>query len=107
MASGQLQAMVLAAAASFALAGCVRYPKPAVQLIGTNQVTLSYRDNYGLLRYESHPTIEASINGVAGLFIIDTGATIPMLTMTGARRCGIPLSSTTSNTIPFWDERVP
>ena len=88
------------------LAGCVSGPRPAVLLIGTNQVTIPYRDDYGLLRYEGHPALEASINGVTGFFIIDTGATIPMLTMTGAHRCGVPLIPGSKETVPFWDENV-
>jgi len=76
-------------AVSFAFLGCARFPSPRVELRGTNTITIRYSDNYGLARFAQHPIIEASINGVTGPFVIDTGATIPMLTMTGARRCGI------------------
>jgi hypothetical protein len=88
-----------------ALAGCAA-PKPSVMLASSDRVTIPYRDNYGLLRYESHPTVEATINGVTGPFIIDTGATTPMLTMTGVRRCGIALAPLTNTTAEFWGEKV-
>ena len=75
-------------------------------LVGSNEVTIPYRDDYGLPRYEGHPAVEASINGVTGHFIIDTGATIPMLTMTGAQRCGVPLVPATKESVPFWDGKA-
>ncbi len=95
-----------AVAAACALAGCASHPRPAILLAGTNEVTIPYRDDYGLLRYEGHPAVEASINGVTGHFIIDTGATIPMLTMTGARRCGVSLIPATKELVPFWDGKA-
>ena len=68
---------------SFVFTGCARFPSPRVELHGTNSITIHYSDNYGLPRYAHHPIIKASINGVTGPFVIDTGATIPILTMPG------------------------
>lgn len=102
----RLKSIILVLAGTFALTGCISHPRPVVMLMSTNEVTIHYRDDYGLLRYEGHPAVEASINGVTGHFIIDTGATIPMLTMTGAQRCGVPLSPATKAAVPFWDGKV-
>jgi hypothetical protein len=79
----------LALLVCFVFTGCARFPSPRVELHGTNTITIHYSDNYGLRRFAQHPIIEATINGVTGPFVIDTGTTIPILTMTGARRCGI------------------
>ena len=99
---------IFTALVSFAVTGCVSGPRPSVRLCieGANQVTIPYTDAYGVLRYEGHPTIEVSINSVTGRFIIDTGATVPILNMTAVRRCGIQLSSEPAKTEDFWGDKV-
>ena len=51
------------------------------------QIRISYIDTTPFLRAEGLPVIRGSINGVAGYFLLDTGATVPILTSTAARRC--------------------
>ena len=52
--------------------------------------------------------IRASINGVSGQFIIDTGATIPILGVEAARRCRFrpfwPSEKEPTNS--FWGEKI-
>jgi len=91
---------------SFALVGCAHFPSASVELQGTNIITMRYSDSYGLSRFAEHPIIEASINGVTGPFVVDTGTTIPILTMTGARRCGVPVSSAPVLKGDTWGEQV-
>ena len=71
-------------------------------------ITISYSDTYGILRYESHPVFRASINGVSGYFLIDTGATTPILTVTAARRCGLTVFSPPASeaTRDFWGQKI-
>jgi len=91
---------------SFALAGCARFSAPYVELRATNTIKIRYSDSYGLARFRDHPIIEASINGVIGPFVIDTGATIPILNMTAVRRCGISVSAGPVKTGDFWGDQV-
>jgi len=91
---------------SLAVTGCVSAPKPSVMLTGASQVTIPYKDAYGFQRYEGHPTVDVSINDVAGRLIIDTGATVPILNMTAVRRCGLVLSSEPAKTGDFWGDKV-
>ena len=72
-------------------------------------ITISYTDTLGVARFEDHPFIRGSINGVAGNFVVDTGSFAPMLTIAAARSCGFqafwPTSSENTNT--FWGEGIP
>ena len=52
---------------------------------------MHYED--GPLRARGLPCVEASINGVKGIFIVDTGANTPYLTKTGADRCHLVTSA--------------
>ena len=90
---------------STVITGCSSSPKPSVSFVGINQVTIPYRDTSGVFRFEEHPHIMASINGVTGMFIIDTGATVPILTKMGARKCGIEVSSNRGTKLETWDGR--
>src|ERR1043165_2966914 len=73
-------------------------------LEGASYLTIRYTDPYGFQRFEGHPTVDVSINGVAGRLIVDTGATEPILNMTAVRRCGISLSSEPAKTGDFWGD---
>src|SRR5882672_3272046 len=106
MAPRVLRTIILAALVSFVVAGCVSRPRPSVMLEGASHVTIHYTDTYGFQRYEGHPTVDVSINGVAGRLIVDTGATVPILNMTAVRRCGISLSSEPAKTGDFWGDKV-
>jgi hypothetical protein len=75
-------------------------------LAGASHVTIRYTDSYGVLRFEGHPTVDVSINGVAGRLVVDTGAAVPILNMTVVRRCGIALSSEPAKTGDFWGDKV-
>jgi hypothetical protein len=60
----------------------------------SHRVTVTYVDwHYRHLAYGYQPVIEASINGVSGHFVIDTGAMGPALTTTAVHRCGIAVTS--------------
>ena len=59
----------------------------------SHRVTISYVDvHYKPPAYGYQPIIEASINGVSGNFVIDTGAMGPALTKTAVSRCGIAVT---------------
>ena len=81
---------------------------PIATFQSTEPITISYSDTVGILRYEWHPMIRASINGVSGQFIVDTGATIPLLGIEAARRCKFeafwpPVGDETNQ---FWGEKI-
>jgi len=69
-----------------------------VSFDGANQVTISYSDTNGFLY--GHPGIEASINGVSGSLMIDTGTVAPLLSRQAVRLCGIVLSPSPNQ---WWD----
>jgi hypothetical protein len=74
-------AVLFAAILSYLAIGCASQ---------SQSVTISYRDqHYQPPAYGYQPIIKASINGVSGYFVIDTGAMGPVLNSTAARRCGI------------------
>lgn len=106
MAPRTIQTTFVAALVSLGVAGCISRPEPSVTLEGTSHVTIRYTDTYGVLRFEGHPTVDVSINGIAGRLIVDTGATVPILNMTAVRRCGIALSSEPAKTGDFWGDKV-
>src|ERR1035437_2360351 len=59
----------------------------------SHRVTISYVDVHSKPpAYGCQPIIEASINGVTGHFVIDTGAMGPTLTKTAVSRCGIAVT---------------
>jgi hypothetical protein len=61
---------------------------PSVRFDGIRSVTLRYDDS------GSEPEIKAAVNGVTGTFIIDTGASYPLLSETGVHLFNLPLSTT-------------
>jgi len=54
---------------------------------GAKRVTIPYSEAPYCLH--GHPGIEASINGVSGLFMIDTGTVAPMLSRQAVRLCSL------------------
>jgi hypothetical protein len=59
----------------------------------SRRVTISYVDvHYKPPVYGYQPIIEATINGVSGHFLIDTGAMAPALSKTAVSRCGLAVT---------------
>jgi Aspartyl protease len=100
------QTTLLATIVSLGIAGCASRQATSVMLAGRGYFTIHYRDTYGLLGSKGHPTVNVSINGVAGRMIVDTGATVPILNMTAVRQCGITLSPESAKTGDFWGDKV-
>jgi len=102
-----LQLVVVAWAAGL-ITGCRSTKGPAVTIHGSKSITIPYSDTVGILRYEGHPVVRGSINGVSGNFVIDTGATIPILGIAAARQCRFepfwPPASERTNS--FWGEKI-
>jgi hypothetical protein len=73
----------------------------------TNKITMPFSESGAMLSFAGHPTLEASINGVRGRFIIDTGAPGPLLTATAVRRCGLLLLPSSSKGKGFWGDAFP
>lgn len=71
--------------------------RPTVRFLDSSAVEVSYIETPGLPQ-RGCPTIEATLNGVKGLFLVDTGANGPILTGRGVRDCGIDLSNAPSDT---------
>ena len=90
------------------MTGCQSTNRPAVTIDSKKPITIPYSDTVGILRYESHPVVRGSINGVSGNFIIDTGASIPILGILAARECRFtpfwPPASDRTNS--FWGEKI-
>jgi len=90
------------------IAGCRSTKRPAVTIDPGKPITIPYSDTVGILRYETHPVVRGSINGVSGNFVIDTGAVIPILGIAAARECRFepfwPPASERTNS--FWGEKV-
>jgi hypothetical protein len=60
----------------------------------SHRVTIAYADWHYPPPVQGHqPVIDASINGVSGHFVIDTGAMGPVLTITAVHRCSIGVTS--------------
>jgi hypothetical protein len=99
--------IVVTCAATF-LAACQSTRRPGISLNSNNPITIPYSDTVGILRYEYHPIIRGSINGVSGNFIIDTGSAIPILSIACARQAGFkpfwPPASEKTNS--FWGEKI-
>ena len=99
--------MVLACVVAL-LTGCQSAQGPEITIDSSKPITIPYSDTVGILRYEGHPVVRGSINGVAGYFVIDTGATIPILGIAAARQCRFkpfwPPASDRTNS--FWGERI-
>ncbi len=69
-------------------AGCAHGSRhPTLRFEAGPSVTIPYQDDW-----DRRPIVEASLNGVRGKFLVDTGADGPLLTMSAVQRCGIPLS---------------
>ena len=107
-ATGVLVQCVLVVCVVALLTGCQSTPRPGVTIDSRKPITIPYSDTVGILRYEGHPVIRGSINGVSGNFVIDTGATIPILGIAAARECRFkpfwPPSSDRTNS--FWGEKI-
>ena len=99
---------VLVVCVAALVCGCQSTKKPSVTIGSSKPITISYSDTVGILRYEGHPVIRGSINGVSGNFVIDTGATIPILGIAAARECRFkpfwPPASDRTNS--FWGEKI-
>jgi len=100
--------LVLVACGAALMTGCRSTKGPAVTIDSRNPITIPYSDTVGILRYEGHPVVRGSINGVSGNFVIDTGATIPILGIAAARQCRFepfwPPASERTNS--FWGEKI-
>ena len=100
--------LVAIACAVTLMAGCRSTKRPAVTIDSRKPIAIPYSDTVGILRYETHPVVRGSINGVSGNFVIDTGATIPILGIAAARKCRFeafwPPASDPTNS--FWGEKI-
>jgi Aspartyl protease len=73
----------------------------------SQRVTIPYVDwHYQPLAYGYQPVIEASINGVSGHFVIDTGAMGPALTTTAAHCCGITVTPSQGSIVGAGGDKV-
>ncbi len=88
--------------------GCRSPNTPTVRLDGEKRVTIPYSDTVGIFRYERHPFVRCSINGVPGYFTIDTGSDTPILGIEAARRCKFNAfwPPPTDRTNSFWGEKI-
>ena len=88
----------MSATASFLvvwLSGCASAPnQPLSEVQGDGKVIVHYSEE--LRGGQPHPVIEGTINGVRGKFLIDTGASDPVLTMKAIHACGIKLLKETA-----------
>jgi len=76
------------------LSGCAWSPhRPFSQVQGDGEVIVHYSDESKA--GQLHPVIDGTINNIQGKFLIDTGASDPVLTMKAIRACGIPLRKET------------
>jgi hypothetical protein len=89
------------------LCGCASSLKPSADLGDEESVTVPFKIRGAMHSFGGHPVIEATINGVAGFFIIDTGAAGPMLTANGARRCGIASIPARALGVDMWGDEFP
>jgi hypothetical protein len=100
--------LVVAGCVTALITGCRSTKRPAVTIDSRKPITIPYSDTVGILRYETHPVVRGSINGVSGNFVIDTGATIPILGIAAARKCRFeafwPPASDATNS--FWGEKI-
>jgi Aspartyl protease len=88
--------LILAAILSCWVTGCA-----------SHHVTVSYGDwHYPSPVYGYQPVIEASINGISGHFVIDTGAMGPALTSTAVHRCGIAVTSAHGSIVGAGGDKV-
>ena len=103
----RLQYFAIVLPLSCLLCGCVSSLKPSASLGGEESVTLPFRIRGAMLSFGGHPVIEATVNGVSGFFIIDTGAAGPMLTANGARRCAISSAPARAMGVGMWGDEFP
>jgi len=92
---------------ALAVSGCaLTHHHPTIEFPESGRATLHFED--GPLTANGLPFIEASINGVKGTFIIDTGANAPYLTMTAARRCHLSLADNKTKRVDmYYAQSVP
>ena len=81
--------------AGLVVAGCQSDPSSVVPLQEARQVTIPYSESPDFLH--GHPGIEASINGVAGRFMIDTGTGAPILSKEAVRLCSLKVRPSLGN----------
>ena len=62
----------------------------SVQFEKADAIVIPYEEGWA-----GRPVVKGSINGVEGKFLIDTGATDPILTMRAVRECGLAVSPVT------------
>jgi hypothetical protein len=105
MTTRTIHVIVAAALLNFLATGCVSQ-RSAVLFDGAGQITVAYVDTYSQPIYATRPTVEATINGVSGRFVVDTGAAGPSLTMTAVRRCGIAVAPSRVMGVDAWGGRV-
>jgi hypothetical protein len=81
---------------------------PTIAHEGEKRITISYVDTVGIFGYPRHPFVRASINGVSGWFLIDTGSETPILGIEAARRCKFNVfwPPETDRTNTFWGESI-
>ena len=76
---------------ALASSGCALLPQQAaLKFTDSTVVTIPYEEDMS-----GRPVIEGSINGVHGKFLIDTGASVPLLTTRAVQQGKILLSSKT------------
>ena len=107
MSSRRIFGILAVVLSTFLAAGCASHPGSGPGAGRTGQITIPYTDSADLPIYASRPTIEASINGVSGRFILDTGAASPSLTTTAVRRCGIAESRSSTIGVDTSGSEVP
>lgn len=71
--------------------------RPTVRFVEGAEVVVSYIE-IPRPPQRGCPTIEATLNGVKGVFLVDTGANGPILTGRAVRECGIDLTHAPSDT---------
>jgi len=92
---------------TFWAAGCASHPNSDPGAVRAGQITIPYTDTAGESIFAYRPTIEASIDGVPGRFILDTGAAEPSLTTTAVSRCKIAVSRSSAIGVDASGSEVP
>lgn len=77
-----------------------RFERPRALFVSKQAAVISYVDAPG---WRGYPMLEASINGVNGLCLVDTGSNTPILSAQGVRACGIDLSQAKGKTQATWE----
>jgi hypothetical protein len=91
-----LSAIIIAVVLSCLLTGCI-----------SHRIAISYVDlHYPPPIMGDQAVIPASINGVSGHFVIDTGAMAPALTTTAVQRCGLKAIPGQGFAVDAWGGKV-